>query len=374
MSNPYDPQNPVKPHYFGGRKQILAIANERIDKARNQSQSGGILVYGHRGVGKTSLVTKILSLADPNREEKKVITFSRRLTKTTSDSELYQIITESTLQEIEFKKDFVSKLKDLTKQVQSAKIGEIEVSLGVAFEQKSPYHKWRTIIRTLKNVEFVMVAIDDADYLSVEALGELKSIVEEQNETPVLLVVSGGIDFESRLVEDYSPIARIFSGTSFNIGEFMLEETREVLEKPLEGSTSKWTNDAIRKVQELSKGYPYLVQCLANASYIEGKEITAERVVESVNAALELGKPWLNNELKDASDIDIISFVRIAELNKETLKSSELSIAGVSGPYIGRLVRQKVIEKISRGRYKIKKPPIVGLYHMLKRGIRLDKN
>lgn len=45
MVNPYDPQNPAKPDFFGGRKHILQIVVERINKAKERKQSGGVLVY-----------------------------------------------------------------------------------------------------------------------------------------------------------------------------------------------------------------------------------------------------------------------------------------------------------------------------------------
>lgn len=373
MTNPYDPQSPAKPHYFGGRKHILEKVSERIEKARNQKQSGGVLIYGHRGVGKTSLVNKIISVAKPDGEER-VLTVYRRLGRTTSDSEIYQLLTESVIEEIENAKNILGKVAGAAKKVSSANFLDFGVALKEDLAQKTPYHKWRHIIRNLKNIDFVLVAIDDADNLSTEALGELKTIVEEQNETPVLLVVSGGIEFESRLVNDYSPIARIFSGADFDIGEFTLDETREVLQKPVQGTSTVWSDRAIKKVQELSRGYPYLVQCLASASYLETGLIEDVLVENKLPEALALGKSWLNNELKDASDNDLLYFSRICELNKDTLKSSEMIELGISPPYIGRLVQHKIIEKINRGRYKLKKPPIIALYHSLKRELKHKKN
>ena len=85
MTNPYDPQSPAKPNFFGGRKPILEVAQQRIEKAIKQKQSGGILVFGHRGVGKTSLVKKVISLLEDQNDhiEKKVncIAIYRRLSK-----------------------------------------------------------------------------------------------------------------------------------------------------------------------------------------------------------------------------------------------------------------------------------------------------
>jgi type II secretory pathway predicted ATPase ExeA len=370
MSNPYDPQSPAKPDYFGGRKHILDVARQRIDKAVDQKQSGGILVFGHRGVGKTSLVNKIISMTHAEKKSENILTIYRRLSKTTSDSEIYQIITEDLIEEINQRKNMLEKVKDVAKKISSAKAFEIEFTISDEFKQKSSFHKWRSLIRNLKEVDFILVAIDDADNLSHEALGELKTIVEEQQSTPIILLVSGGIEFESKLVEEYSPIARVFSGASFNLGEFTVDETKEVLEKPLHNRPeTKWTNDGIQEVQELSRGYPYLVQCIANASFIEKGSIDATKVSGSLDYALTLGSPWLNHELKSASDTDISCFLRIIELNSDILKNSEMSKAGVPPVYIGRLVRLKVIEQISRGRYKLIKPPIVAFYHSLKRGL-----
>lgn len=375
MTNPYDPQSPAKPDYFGGRKQILEVVSQRIEKAIEQNQSGGILAYGYRGVGKTSLVKKIISLIQPgDRTQNNAVAIYRRLGKTTSDNELYQIITEDLIEEIKHHKSVLEKIKDSASSLKSIKISEVELNMADDFDKKSNYHKWRSIIRNLKNVSYIIIAIDDADYLSTEAIGELKTIVEEQNPTPILLVVSGGVEFESKLVEEYSPIARIFSGASFNLGEFTVDETKEVLEKPVQGTKTSWSNEAVKEVQRLSKGYPYLVQCIAHASYQESAIIPAKRVTEQLDSALKLGSPWLNHELKNASDNDIISFLKIIGLGNETIKSSEMAKVGIQPPYIGRLVKQGVIEQVSRGRYRLKKPPIVALYHSLKRGIRHSEN
>jgi len=58
MTNPYDPQTPARPEYFGGREHILAKVRERIAIAQEHTKSGGILIFGHRGVGKTSLIAQ----------------------------------------------------------------------------------------------------------------------------------------------------------------------------------------------------------------------------------------------------------------------------------------------------------------------------
>ncbi|MBI5635396.1 AAA family ATPase [Candidatus Micrarchaeota archaeon] len=370
MVNPYDPQNPAKPKYFGGRENILEVVKGRIDKARLQGQSGGVLVYGYRGVGKTSLLKKIVDLAKEGGEAGNPLVIYRRLSKTTSESELYSIIIETIVEEIDQRKNAVQKL--LPAKISSARVLDVEFQFDDNWKQKTPFFRWNSFVQNSKNIDFILVAIDDADYLTPEALGELKTIVESQSKNPVLLVVSGGIEFEERLVEDYSPIVRVFSGASFNLGEFELNETKEVLLKPLGESNTHWNDDAIKEVHTLSRGYPYLVQCLASASYAENSDITKSRVLNSRSAAIEIGKGWLSHELERASDNDILSFLKIAKTSKPVLKSSEIQDAGVSPPYIGRLVVLGVIKLISRGRYAVHKPPIIAYYHALKRNIPIE--
>ncbi|VVB73326.1 AAA domain protein [uncultured archaeon] len=370
MVNPYDPQNPAKPDFFGGRSDILRVAKERMDKALVHKQSGGVLVYGYRGVGKTSLIKKVISLANEiDNQTHNVIVIDRRLSKTTSDTELYQIITETAVEQINQRKNLAEKVKDKVASAGYLRVLEIEFNFDKNWEQKTPYFKWTSFIQNVKGIGLILVAIDDADYLSPEALGELKTIVEGRNPTPILLVVSGGIEFEERLVEDYSPIARIFSGASFNLGEFKIAETAEVLQKPLVDLRTKWEREAIDEVQLLSRGYPYLVQCIASASFVEDGNITVDRVKNSRDAALEIGKPWLSHELENSSDKDIEGFLKIIQLNKPIFKSSELQNAGISPPYIGRLVKLNVIKQINRGRYSLQKPPIIAYYHALIRNL-----
>lgn len=369
MTNPYDPQSPAKPDYFGGRKQVLQAVRNRIEKALKQKQSGGILVYGYRGVGKTSVLNKIKSMVAFEDQLNNTLTIYRRLSKTTSDAELYQIMVESLLEAIEQRKTVLDKLADLPDKIKTAKIFNIEFRAGEEWMRKTPFLKWRQLLENLENADLIIMEIDDADYLSPEALGELKTIIEDQKRAPVVLVVSGGYEFEARLVEDCSPIARVFSGASFNLGEFDIEETREVLEKPLQETTTRWKEDGIRAVQRLSGGYPYLVQCIASASYSEEAEIGSARVEESVTAALEIGKPWLSHELENASDNDIVSFLKIVKSNKSPIKSSEMSRLGISPPYVGRLVKLNVLKQISRGRYMLNKPPIIAYYHALLRKV-----
>jgi len=375
MPNPYDPQTPARPEYFGGRGHVLEKLRERIAIAKEHRKSGGILIYGHRGVGKTSLINKIIrEMSGSEDKPSDILIINRRLARTTNDQELYKLLNEELKQQVERRKNILERLKGAAKRVEGISAFSFAYTAKREDEEPSPYYKWKQNVESLKNVGLILVAIDDADFLSIEAIGELKTIVEEISNTPILLTISGFTGFEEKLVDQYSPVARIFSGASFNIGRFSLEETKDVLTRPLANEKTRWNERAIAAVQKATSGYPYLVQCIASASYIEGAIITEERVMQSIEPAVSIGRSWLDHEIPEASDQDVISFARIAKLDKDIVQSTEISKVGVSPPYIGRLVKLKILKQIRRGKYSIEKSPMIATFELLKRGLEAEGN
>ncbi|HLD87210.1 MAG TPA: ATP-binding protein [Candidatus Nanoarchaeia archaeon] len=370
MSNPYDPQTPARPEYFGGREHVLKRVRDRIDMAKTHLKSGGLLIYGHRGVGKTSLITKIISeISGTDENPSDILIISRRLARTTNDQELYSILNEELKQQVEKRKNLLQRIGSTSKNLGSVAAFGFSIDISQKDSTTSQYRLWRALVESLNNVKLIFIAIDDADFLSLEAIGELKTIVEEMSKTPILLTISGFMDFEEKLVDKYSPVARIFSGANFNIGRFSLEETTEVLNKPLDGENTKWTKEGIAAVHKVSGGYPYLVQCIASASYGENQTLTEKNVNVNIKKAVDIGKSWLDHEIPAASDQDVVSFARIAKLDKDILQSTEISKVGVSPPYIGRLVKLKILKQIRRGRYGVEKSPMIATFELLKRGL-----
>jgi len=378
MVNPYDPRTPAEPEEFGGRKAILQSVHEQIESASAMRHSGGILIQGFRGVGKSSLIRKLTNIVelDEAKIEGGAFVAGCRLSKTTSDTEFYQMITNSLIDDLSKKQTLAKKIIGLKELIGVVGVpGVLELDLNKAGVSKTPGQIWKELLRRMKGAGLVLVSIDDADYLSPEAIGELKTMVEEQKEVPILLVVAGGTEMEQRMIDDYSPVARIFSGASFNISSFDLEETREVLLNPLRGQTDvSWTEDGIRAVQRFTKGYPFLVKCLANASYASGSPIDEKRVKASIKSALDIARPWLDNKLREASDLDVQYFYKIGRSNRTAFRSGDLSQLGIIAPYITRLVKLKVLKPVSRGHYDLVEAPMIAYYHMLKRQLPMEED
>lgn len=368
MPNPYDPQRPIPPDLFVGRDKIIRTARDLVTVSKRTRSSHALLVYGHRGVGKTSTILKIKAEVELLAPSHISLYIQFPPERQISEEELYQRITEMLVAELEKRKSIFENVLDRIKELN---LGAAKVSFEKATSQYTWHMKLAIIMDQLRDLELLHIALDDADSLDKGALNVLKRTIETPAAVPVFLVVSGGIDFEQTLTSAFSPIARIFSGASFDITSFSEDETKELVVRLLRESDgeNRWTEEALQQVCALSRGYPYLVQCIARASYRPSGEITRSIVDASIKDALDIGRPWLARELRGASDNDIIFFAKISQLNTPVFRSSEMGHLGVSPPYIGRLASLGVIKKISRGRYELVKAPIIAYYHLLARNI-----
>ena len=218
----------------------------------------------------------------------------------------------------------------------------------------------------------LVVGIDDADQLSGDGLGCLKAMAEVRSPIPILLVVTGAHDIEAKMRRlKASPVARIFSGGRFTVGELSREETTAALNGPLRGvkDPGVWSEKAIDFIQEQTHGYPYLVQCYARAAYASGRAIDQSTVAEAVPKALEVAAPWLESQLPGASTGDVRAFVTIAELHKSRLSSAEILGQDISSVFVSRLERAGVLHRVVRGQYELTMAPAVAYYKMQRMGL-----
>ncbi len=369
--NPYAPGQPADPRSFAGRKELLRQTVDAVEVATKLQRSTAILLHGYRGSGKTSILRK---MQDQVRQlSPDAITVELPLRSMTPEDRLLTSLVLEITRQLAARKSVTKRVREFLGRVNGLAVpGGFGISIGSdsPTSVSSALALWRDCMESLEDVPLVVVSIDDAELLDPSGLGALKTIAEAHSATPVILVVTGGVEFSDRLAQaDASPVARIFSGARFDVGEFSEVETREALESPLAALNlkGKWTEGAASTVHRMSHGYPYLVQCIAHAAYTDGGRMDEARVLGALEKALDVASSWLQRECAEASDQDIVSFALIAGTGKAVLRSSEIQSVGVQAPYIGRLVRQKVLLKVSRGHYEVRKAPVIAYYHLLRR-------
>jgi hypothetical protein len=372
--NPYVPGQPASPDTFAGRTEVLLRLDESLELARRLRRNSAILLNGYRGSGKTSALRKIAFRAV--REFPETVAVEVPLRIQSSEDRLLATVVQEVGRQLEGRTGLGDRIKGFLGRINGLAIGGNGVTVGPAagHRRTSGLSVWRDCVESVQREGILMIGVDDAELLDASGLGALKTISESHGGAPIILAIAGGVELGDRLSQrNTSPIARIFSAGRFDIGEFSLEETREALDAPIRaaGSPATWTAEAADEVHRLSRGYPFLVQCLGYAAFRESAPIDLDRVKSTVDAALKAGGSWLERECASASDEDIRAFAKIADQGRSSLRSSEILSLGVQSPYIGRLVRLRILKKVARGQYELRKAPVIAYYHALARGLRI---
>src|SRR5579863_5643485 len=369
--NPYAPGQPAEPSSFAGRRELLRKVTEAVEVATKLGRSSAILLHGYRGSGKTSTLRKIQDQV--KRLSPGAVAVELPLRSQTAEDRLLASLVVEVTRQLATRKSLAKRVSEFLSRVNGLSIPGgfgVNVDPDPTRSIGSALALWRDCIDALEGIPLVVVSIDDAELLDSTGLGALKTIAEAHSKTPVVLIVTGGVEFSDRLsLPDASPIARIFSGARFDVGEFSPAETREALESPLAALKLKgrWTDSGAAAVHRISHGSPYLVQCIASAAYQEAGKMDEAAVTASLERALDVASNWLQRECADASDLDIISFALIAGTGKPTVRSSEILALGVQAPYIGRLAREKILLRVARGNYELRKAPVIAYFHVLRR-------
>lgn len=370
--NPYDPQRPSPPGSFAGRAKLIQTLREYLERAQTRRSSGSLLIHGHRGTGKTSALRKIEALTEDSAPDALAVDIP--LHQASSDADLLRSIVQEITSYVRRKrteKAGWSRIIERLEQVHVSVLGSgVEVARRHPIEDRNALTMWRECLEAIREAPVLTICIDDADRLTAAGVGTLKTIAEAQVPLPVILVVAGGPELMRRLAtHEFSPVARVFSGGMFDMDAFTEEETRDALESPLRGEpdAGAWTSEGVRRVHQLSHGYPYLVKCIAHAVYRPRATLDAAAVESAIPNALETAAPWLDRELPEASDGDIRAFVRIVRGTKTHLTASEIGYLGVNSVYTKRLVKLEVLRQVAPGRYELRKAPAIAYYHELRR-------
>jgi energy-coupling factor transporter ATP-binding protein EcfA2 len=373
--NPYRPGTPIDPASFAGRTAILQAVDEHVDRMLSARVGHAVLFYGYRGSGKTSVLRKVEALVEKRSPNTVVVEVPLRAPHSPEGVLLSEIVGEID-RRVANRPVLRRRVRRAIASVQSVTVSAMGSGIELVRQAKtipaSPLSAWRQSLQGLSSEPGICICIDDADLLDQSGLGTLKTIAETDEDVPIFLAVAGGVELFERLSgREASPIARAFSGATYDVGEFAVDETRQALEGPLTQRRLKvsWTPQGISTVHRLSHGNPYLVQCLAHAAYQASGMIDGPDVDAALSTALRTASAWLDREYAQLSDEDIRSFAKIAEAGVTTIRAAEMTRLGVPPLYIRRLTKAGVLRRLARGHYELRRAPVIAYYHALKRGL-----
>lgn len=297
--NPYRPGAGLMPIYLAGRDENINSVEEMFLALTMNIPATSVVFSGLRGVGKTVLLNKLQSIA----EEKGI--FCRHIEVEERNDFISQIAacSQAFLRKVSAKEKFkhlIQKPLDAIKSlVVSFDPNDNSFSLSV---QERELYQSNSLTQSLTEV-FVAIGeaaykteipicffIDEIQYMKQNELGSLIAALHRINQLgyPVMIVGAGLPKIYKMLSEEKSYSERLFAYKV--IGSLTSEQSRKAIEEPAKKFGVTYTDDAVDKIIEITKGYPFFIQQMCQIVYknTEDKIIQDFHVKSNVDEFFEL--------------------------------------------------------------------------------------
>ena len=274
--NPYRPGAGLMPMYIAGRDEDIESVEEMFNALSMNIPTPSIVFSGLRGVGKTVLINKLQGIA----EEKDI--FCRHIEVEERNDFISQIATcsQAFLRKVSAKEKFkhlIQKPLDAIKSlVVSFDANDNTFSLSL---QEKELYKSNSLTQSLTEV-FVNIGeiaykteipicffIDEIQYMKQKELGSLIAALHRTNQLgyPVMIVGAGLPKIYKMLSEEKSYSERLF--VYKEIGSLTYEQSCKAIKEPAKKFSVEYSKDAIDKIVDVTKGYPFFIQQLCQVVY-----------------------------------------------------------------------------------------------------------
>jgi hypothetical protein len=248
VPNPYIVGNPVSGQLFVGRDDILA----RIEELwRPTGQLPSILLYGHRRMGKTSILQNLTGHLGPHT---RIIDFNmQRVGMVRSDGELLHNLALA----------LYDTLPDST---------EFPEPTEPTFTQQNPYAAFDRFLKQLnphRNQTRYIIALDEFELLEQrihegrldrELLTYLRSLI---NTYPWFILALAGLHSLQEMTHDYwSPL--FGNVTPIPVSFLSRNAATNLITNPTDDFPIDYDPDAIAEIYSLTGGQPYLIQLICH--------------------------------------------------------------------------------------------------------------
>lgn len=281
--NPFQPDEPVSPKLFVGRKKELATIETALSETA-RTKTKNILIIGDKGIGKTSIAGYIENLAERvNAEEKyggQFFTVFCSLGSCTNNEDVCVTILEEIYNKISATlPNIVEKTKTFFRRLEA--FGLSIAGFGFSLKRKTDDKgtlplRFHHIINSFSgsisdDYEGLLIILDELDTISQNKKFApfLKSYVENlaRAKTNVMHLVTASPFAIQGLEAGHDTIIRSF--TALELQNISGEETKELIEKALNiGKPLKtYDEDFLRYTNHFASGIPNFVHELGYASF-----------------------------------------------------------------------------------------------------------
>ena len=363
-NNPFRKRTGILPSYFTGRENEL---NElkKIYNSTKMGVPGHLILYGPKGIGKTSLLLKfqekITNLDD---------VYSVRIPLIGGNFEdIYSLIIEKCSDTLDINiGHFWEKISSLGINIPF--IGGVSVSREIP--KTSPAVAFEKILNVIydeldSDNPVLILLFDDLQRImgndeTMKILSILQNALVELNlkGKNIMFVATGSEDIFNKIQDKLDSAVRIFE--PYLIGPLSYGEVCDAINIPAEEQSVAFEEDVLKEIYELSNGIPYYIQILAYSCFEENNDDDQVTMVEFEKASVYALNILVQREFKSLfskstteerkilclmaeSDETILSYSYIKENANLNSEPSAL---------LKNLVNKNMIIKPSRGKYKLK--------------------
>lgn len=269
--NPYRPGAGLMPVYVAGRDEDIQNVEQMFDALTLNIPTQSIIFSGLRGVGKTVLINKLQSIAEDKDIFCKHIEIEERNDFISQIAECSQSFLRKVSTKEKFKHLIQKPLEAIKSLVVSFDPGDNTFSLSV---QDRALYLSNNLTQSLTDV-FTSIGeaaqkaktpicffIDEIQYMKDKQLGALIAALHRANQLgyPVMIVGAGLPKIYKMLSDEKSYSERLF--VYKQIGLLTDEQSKKAIEEPVKNLGVSYTDEAIDKIVEITKGYPFFIQQL----------------------------------------------------------------------------------------------------------------
>ena len=348
IDNPYIVGVPLteRQEIFVGRSDVSVHIEELLLDQRRSP----LLLYGQRRMGKTSLLNNLGRLL-PSTIVPLYVDLQGPASTASDHTGLLYNIARRMINSADRQRGLV--IPPLTREALAADpftcfdewLDEVEQSLGR-----------RLALLALDEFEALDNAIARGCFDGDAVLGTLRHLIQHRSRFKVLLSGSHTLD-EVRHWASY-----LINAQTVHIGYLQKDEARRLVEQPVQGFALRYKADASRRVLELTRGHPFLVQllCLEIVTLKNEQPPITRRLAHradvqaAVPRALSYGHLFFTDIENQASAAGLVVLRSLAAQGK----SAEINPADLLDQFpdenelkkiLNWLVRRELIEAVGRG-------------------------
>lgn len=365
--NPFNPQQPARPDFFVGREPELTEFEKFLIQTMHDSCMN-MSITGNRGMGKTSLLVKMESIAKENKCL--VLRMSNYEGNISNIMDLADYISSNLKGEILAKKP-IEKMKEWVtsiKPVISWKYLTLTIERKHLIEELFR-QRLKQLWEEIKN-DFgaIVILIDEAESLEkIEGgLTFIREVFQRVCEDcKYMIVLAGKLNFPERMSESFSPLNRFFP--VHKLSPFNNSEINSYLNKKLTPLNIETDKEATGYLIKKSEGHPYVLvamcyyifdslnddECAININVIKRAQ---DKIISKLEQ--DFFSPMYHPLTPKAKEVIGKICISIKGLNfsfREACKWTKLERNYVS-PYIQELLKKGIINKPERGNYSIFHP------------------